>query len=448
VTRVLYWNIEKFALNKIANPVTKKRKSGSSVPESEASADRRSCIQQVITAAAPDVIVVIEISTVYQGNGRLATGAGLDGCFELLDAIRTWLGDDANDPSWMLVPPLQTGPKEAVAVFYDSANRYFSGPSVWPGGAAGVSAAPPTVSGAYPADIRTRLPDRTVPNDSLHNSGRAERRCAARTAFVQRAGLPDAGDPVDWNGRRSPYMVTFAETDANDDFERNLTLFAIHSPAKIWLAPDYLQTTLPTVAEIVDDLDDDEVRVIVGDFNVNLMRRTDLSESPAYDGLQTTGNYDLALAPVDDPPDPPEGYTSYFATHVRGQFTAGCWSLGALFTAYYPGYDYVGSDKLSNTYAIDNVFTLYGANLDPPDPNNFTILNPIVGSPFTAHPLPDPDTPTGTVALARQVPVPPPAVAPAQGPAFSIGLKRKFQSWLNYGRVRSTSDHFALVIDV
>ena len=445
MTRVLYWNIEKFAFNKIANPSTAKHHG--SVTEAEAARDRLSYIENVVAAVQPHVVVVVEISTAFVGDGMLASGSGLDGCFELLDEIRGWLGDDPHNPNWMLVPPIQTGPREAVAVFYDRRNRYFSGPNRWPGGANGVSARPPAATGNYPDALRTRLPDRTVPGNSLHNPNRSERRVAARTDFTRRAGVAHAGAAVDWNGRRAPYMVTFAETNADNSFKRNLTLFAIHSPSKIWLARPYLETTLPLVAEIVDGLNNREGRVVVGDFNVNLLKSADQTEADAYDPLQTAAHYRLLLKPLVAAPNPLNGYENYFATHIRGKDTAACWSSFFL-TTYYPGYGYTGSDKVANTYAIDNAFVRYGANGSPPANSRFTVMNPIVGSPYDDHPAPDPATPIGTLGLDRLILLPPPAVPPATGPQSTIGLVSAFQGWDNYWYLRSTSDHLALAMDV
>jgi len=444
VTRVLYWNIENFALNKIAHPNTKKRKSGSSVSMSDAAQDRRNFIQQVITAAAPDIIVIIEVETGFDGAGQIARGAGLDGCLDLCNAIRGLF--PANPDVWMLVPPIQTGPNEAVGVFYNSTNRFFAGPNVWPGGD-GPAAAPGTGTGAYP--LVHVLPTTAVPPGALQNVGVAQDVCAARINFTFAASnAQQAGQAVDFGFIRAPYMVSFAETDANGVVQRNLTLFAIHSPAAIWLAEPFLRIDIPGFAEIVDNLAANEVRVIVGDFNVNLMHQ-DLTPSTAYTTLQATGNYDLALRPLAPPPPTPfEGYPWYYGTHIRGQYTASCWS--AADTAYYPGYGYMGADTLRNAYAIDNIFTRYGAGLNPPAANNVTILNGIVGSPYTVVAPPSGGAPPGTYAMPRQVrkpPPPPPANAPAQGPPFSIGLL-SFNAWDNYGLVRSASDHLPIVIDV
>jgi len=441
VTRVLYWNIEKFALNKIANASTAIHHGH--VTEAEAAEDRASYIENVIVATQPDIVVVVEVQSPFVAINRLATGSGLDGCFQLLASIREWLEDDNVDPDWMMVPPLQTGPKEAVGVFYNRTNRYFSGPNLWPGGAAGVSARGPIATGAYPQELRACIANRTIPQASLYNGNRAERRAAARTDLTYSAASPNPGTGINWNGLRTPYMVTFYETNP----ARNLTLFAVHSPAKIFLSRPYLRDELPAVAEMVDGLDPSEARIVVGDFNLNLLTSADQTQSDSYNPIQNTGNYEVLLKPLIAAPDPLDGYEGYFATHIRRKDNAVCWSTQAVDT-YYPAYGYFGSDKVDNMYAIDNVFARYGANGQRPANFRFTIMNPLVGSPYNKHPAPDPNTPVGSIGLDRLISQPPPAIAPADGPPYDIGLKARFQSWDNYWYLRSASDHFALAVDV
>ena len=114
MTRVLYWNIENFGINKIYNPNTRKRKTGSSLKEADAANERLAEINTVLTAANPQVIVVVEVeSAPFNGFGLLGTGAGTLGALGLQIVAQNALGGN-----WALVPPLQTGPTEAVAVLY------------------------------------------------------------------------------------------------------------------------------------------------------------------------------------------------------------------------------------------------------------------------------------------------------------------------------------------
>ena len=438
MTRVLYWNIENFGANKIYNPVTKKRKSGSSVNENQASLDRLTEIMTVIAAVNPQVIVVVELeSAPFVGAGTLGLGAGSVGAVGLRGVIQATLGGN-----WALVPPLQTGPTEAVGVFYETTNRFFAGPFVWPGGL-GPSVAPGGGTAVYPDGFAGLLPGAAVPAGALQNVGTAQNVCAARAAFTYRAAHPtNAGAAFAFPAyQRAPYMVSLFETAPA---ARTLTIFGIHSPASV-AAAQYLQD-LSDIAQIVDGIGANEVRLVIGDFNEQLVTGT-LAEAAAYGHLQGRG-YTLALRPVAPAPGPPvAGYATYYATHIRSAYKAKCWPKGGVAT-YYPGYRYTGSDHGPPSAAIDNAFFQYGAGVAPAGPTNFTIMNRIVGSPLNAVAPPSGGAPPGTVALARGTTQPPPAIAPAVGPAFSLPLMTAFQSWNEYGRIRSTSDHFALSIDV
>ena len=438
MTRVLYWNIENFGINKIYNPNTRKRKTGSSLKEADAANERLAEINTVLTAANPQVIVVVEVeSAPFNGFGLLGTGAGTLGALGLQIVAQNALGGN-----WALVPPLQTGPTEAVAVLYETTNRFFAGPYVWPGGV-GPAIAPGGGTGAYPGPMAAWLPAAAVPAGALQNVGTAQNLCAARASgFTHRAAHPtNPGAP--WAFRwfeRAPYQVSLFESAGAG---RNLTIFGIHAPSGGG-GGQYLQD-LSDIAEIVDNVGANEVRLVIGDFNVQLLTGT-LAEDPAYGHLQARG-YTLALAPLAPAPVAPAGYATYYATHIRGQFKAKCWPRGGAATDY-PGYRYVGADHGPPAAAIDNAFFHYGAGIVAPGPANFTIMNRVVGSPMNSIAPPSGGAPPGAAALGRGTTVPPPAIAPAVGPAYNGGLKTSFQSWAEYGRIRSTSDHFALVIDV
>jgi len=442
--RILYWNIENFAFNKIANPNTRKRQKGASRKLAQAAEDRKDYILQHLTSLNPfpDIMVVVEVETAYDGDGRIVRGAGANGAVTLLDEIRDATGND----DWMLVPPLQTGPNEAVGVYYNSTNLVFTGPCVWPGGA-GATAQIGGPTGAYPPPFNNTITTgRDVPDGALYNVDVPEDECAARVRYTYNNNNPGLQGQQVILFSRMPYMVTFAELDANDDVIANLTLYAIHSPANAFSAGMYLDD-LADYEEITDALANDEIRVIVGDFNVNLMSAApNFTESAHYNPLQNAG-YALALKPLGAAPNPANGYPGYYATHIRRGSKAVYWSTTDL-TTYYPGYGMIGSDLVQNFYAIDNIFTCYGAGWQPPANNRFTIMNGIVGSPYNLHAVPAVGTPQGTLAFGIDMASAAFAAPPATGPAFSVGRRTAFNGWDNYGHIRSTSDHLALVIDV
>jgi hypothetical protein len=193
---------------------------------------------------------------------------------------------------------------------------------------------------------------------------------------------------------------------------------------------------------------DIEVRLVIGDFNVNLMNK-DFEKSAAYKPMEDAG-YELALAPPAKPPADTNGYAGYFATHIRRRGVATGYTTDNL-AAYYPGYSYIGSDHSINTlYAIDNAFTWYGKGTKKPASNEFTILNVLTGTLFQAG-KPYGEGPKGSLAIKRILTLPKGAPPPAKAPKLTKqekGLSNKFKSWEQYGRIRSTSDHLPIVFDI
>ncbi|HVZ37957.1 MAG TPA: endonuclease/exonuclease/phosphatase family protein [Candidatus Kapabacteria bacterium] len=447
--RVLFWNIQDFGLNKIANPSTKPQKGAGKKTRAVASAERKDYVLAHLTALdpEPDIVVIVELETTYIERGRLVTSKAINAANTLLDALRG--GTDAAG-EWMLVPPLQTGNKEGVMVFYNSTKLALTGPYLWPGGDGGTSSKDADPND-YPAELAGWLPAaRVVPDGARFNKGKPERQCAGRVEFSYNkfAGKAQRGKPIVFaDTARAPYMVTFAELSPDDDsvVTRNITLFAVHSPAS-YSAGAYLEN-LAKSTQFTEDNIGNEVRIIAGDFNVNVMSKPpDFTESARYRPLQIR-NYQLELAPLAVPPAAPAGYAGYFATHIQPRTKAVYWSTAAN-TVYYPAYGYSGSDQRANFYAIDNIFTRYGSKVVAPDPNNMTVMNGIVGSPYNLHPVPKADTPPGTLVFPIAMDAAAFQAPPAEGPDDDDGLHTSFRGWLNYGKIRSTSDHLALVIDV
>lgn len=455
--RILFWNIENFALNKINNPHANRDELYTTISQTQASFERNTYINTHITQAQPHIIVVVEIETGYDGRGQLVRGAGMNGAITLLNNIRA----ATLNPNWMLVPPLQTGPNEGVAVYYDSTNLIFTGPYVWPGGGAGVTAQPPGAApGAYPLAHAPGFPApaRPVPAGALQNGpvggvgGINEDMCAARVEFTSPPAWGGPPAPIAYGVTRAPYMVTFAEMNnavAPPVVARNLTIFGVHSPASFPHAGNYL-AELANTTQITAPNAADEVRVVCGDFNVNLLTSIVFALNASYNPmLGGAANYTLALTPTAPPPAPViNGYIGYYSTHIKSWRRAAYFSTNAV-PRFYPAYGYTGSHLLANFFAIDNIFTRYpGGGVVPPVPNNFTILNGIVGSPFNVVAVPAGSAPLGTLPFAIAMPDALFAPPLAQAAPFTIGNRRLFLNWTNYLHIRSTSDHMALVMDI
>lgn len=124
--KILYWNIEKFSINKINDPSTKRK--DKKVPTGvTASGNRSGLILNVMRANMPDIFVIIETTTGAGAEGTLITAGGAGAALDLLQKIRTEFGN-----TWMLVPPLIVGQgtlKEGVCVFFNSNSQlFFTGP--------------------------------------------------------------------------------------------------------------------------------------------------------------------------------------------------------------------------------------------------------------------------------------------------------------------------------
>ncbi|OLF54323.1 endonuclease/exonuclease/phosphatase family protein [Pseudomonas chlororaphis] len=464
MTRVLYWNIENFGYNKIRPLTTKRNLAGALIPDLDA-ADRLALILAHITAFNPDIFVVVETSSgPSNGPGSLISPTGgWQGCVELLLRIRNLTG-----VAWNLVPPLvvgQAGRAEGVAVFYKpvipagggvaAGRRLFTGPNAWSPAGNGISfnpnVAPAPAAGNYPAlqaNACFTVANRAIPATALNPGNLNESRCAARVDFVDNAGAP-----INYGGLREPYMVTFCETVDGPPVvvQRNLTLFAIHSPPQYVAANAYLNG-LANVRDISAALGALETRVITGDFNVNLLSQ--VGNDPLRYAALTALGYGLQLQPPAVAPPPAlEAYTGYFATHLRSLNSTIFWSTNAGAVPY-PGYRYIGSSNSSSLYSIDNILVRGGAAA------NFTVANTVVGTPMNAvNPAPG-GAPMGQVAIACDFQMPPanwtpappapplPLVPPDPAPAFAFGDRQRFRDWRNMGHIRSTSDHLALFVTV
>lgn len=478
MTRILYWNIENFSVNKFWD-ISRKRKKGSAGGNAaQQAADRLDYFLYAFdnqfpngTPACanrtPEIVVIVELESGVVPRGCLVNADGPVATQNLVTQIRAWTANN----NWMAVPPLYTGPTEGVIVLYNSANLIFTGPNIWPGGG-GPSAIPPAPPGVappapaspYPAAwntfIRTGALSRSIPAGAQYNANRWENQMAARVAgFTSSAGaglvpppggMPPAGinmdgldplgpaGPAGPLGPRTPYMVTFFRPAGGGAPAENITLFAIHAPAS-GNAYNYM-TALACTQQIAAALGVNERRVVVGDFNLDMFTAAGALRQ-RYQYFQQLGYAIAVVPPGGGPPAPPLGYYDYFCTHLFPYYSSANWSTVAN-NRYYPGYLY--QDEL----CIDNIFVNNGALA------NTTILNPVVGSPYNQNPPPAPGglppggAPPGhfdmdILADCYQGVNVPPAVAPG----YMAGMNTTWRDWDNIRRIRSTSDHLPIIAD-
>lgn len=471
-TNILFWNIFKFGFNRFYDPFNLSAGKAQS---------RMSVLKAILADAVPDIFVVVEVTC--------GAGGGTFGAQSLLDTLRNNAAD-ADRASWRMVPLQIVGSKknvEQVAVYYrgqkGTVTRYFTGPFVWTGGIGGQPADPSAVSATQYANnpnssllVPTGTTTRTIPNstDVQYRAGQPELQSAARIDFDMLA-VASKKNPLkklktmpSYGTLRQPFMVTFFETDSatTPASTRNLTLFAVHAPPDYGDAYDYMTTLLANTEQIVTapDVPKNEVKIICGDFNLNTLdddgersanydALTVIRSAPAYQSL----NSPPAGTTVDD--DELEAYQGYFATHLGHTPTLSktkaksrfMWSDGTDLSPY-PSYRYISSVKSApNTYAVDNILVWRTAGTT----SNFTIMNPIVGTPFDTVALPPANAPKGSLTTTCQFGNSPTTWTPAQlwpqGPSADDYVKlsaRSLVEWRNYGRIRATSDHLPLFVTV
>jgi hypothetical protein len=498
MTRILYWNIEKFSVNTIYENIQH-------IGEVIAPPPRPGIAQH-----RPDMIIIVEAQGIREGvdvQGGLIMGNAAAAALLLLQEIRLSLGH-----RWCLVPPLRSGlggKSEGVAVYYDAMSLTFRGPYVWTWTTVPTGPGRPGAQLALPARLGnvarirnyppTPLPDPlTYPPDpwrdalpSRHNSSPAlqltrtwnapdgtlvnEWEGAGQWEYTL-AGLrfnnPDAtrmGFPDEPGGaNRSPFFTEMLESPAHGG--RTIKVFAVHtSPPSAGPATQ----AIAAIPEVRAPFAAREVRVVVGDFNVDSF--DDMAAAhPAYMGLINLG-YTMLL----DPRDPGSGNVDparrpYCLTHLLPKTTPGFpWAAATPWNDMggvrdprhnvYPRFGYMGST--ARLYypngpfepveggAIDNVFVRYGPGAAAPL-HMTTIVNTVVGKPY----LPPAGAPgvwpdlTGGYPYDSSLPVglriPPDGINPphpvnpaADGPTW-------FTMRQNFGRIHDASDHLAILFDV
>ncbi|MBI5120967.1 MAG: hypothetical protein HZA67_08165 [Rhodospirillales bacterium] len=485
MTRVLFWNLNKFGINKVDDPSFNVTPGHGGLQDDEASHMRRGVVARVLDAADADIVIFFEVSSGDSAPNMLATNTGgMEGLIYMLGRLRA--ADGA--AGWRLVPPLRVGTarrSETVGVFYrgnlaGGDELFFTGPNGWVGGWGGASRAPGlgVVFNAYPnvgignPDMRDflKMPGvvtRNVPAGAQHNGGLAEDRLAARVNFLPSPAYPYALTPagfVDYGPYRQPYMATFTRADGMGAVQRELSIFVVHPPPQGGLPAQYM-TFLTYLFDVVAPLGGNETRVIGGDFNQNLLNPATGANAGVYNLLNNPPNY--VYQPLLTSPGAPGGvalpaFKGYFATHIRedGNLRVNSrflWSGGGV-NSPYPGYGYIGSNMVADFESIDNilVWPLAGGGA-----YDTTVMNTITGVPFNrvvpapggapqGGPLPanlvsQMTDPVNWVIPLAGAPIPPAPNAPLTP---NVWDRRNLIGWANYGHLRSTSDHFAIVANI
>lgn len=462
MARILYWNINNFTDQRIST--TKKRsRDDMEWGTGPAGPQHLRMILNTLRAVDPntnnpvdlDFIVIVEV---YARNGtptegQLIGGSGRDGCIRLLNSIANRLAGQ-----WSLVPPVVTGAggqREAVAVYYRRDRWYFLGPQTWPAN--------------YPAALRAGLPNRTIPGGYPYRPNQPERRSAGQWQFgIWRPGQnPDHDNNTHvlfpGAGQRKPWLIAFGRAGNANDLIR---LMAIHTkPNSRFGGTAYANQGTANLADVYDMTARpadaaNQIDVILGDFNVDNLTAANFQAGGPFGRLvgQPANPVNPAYTALIRPPAGLNAqYLSYYHTHGRPAYDSPGEAPARIIdmlnappywqeAGHYPGQEYSG-------LSIDNVLVRYRGGAAPPASHHTTILARARQQPY-------------------QAPNPPPLVPPATGyyqaavymdetigglyqeltntPALALqyDYNQRFREWDNYGLVYSTSDHFAILVDV
>ena len=481
MTRIMFWNINNIGSNSLfPSPKKKKRKGNDNYewlppgyrrPSDDQDAlDRLGVLAGVIGGAAPDIVSIAEVVT---GPGAPAEGTTVNdvAMMKLLKKLRTLT--PFND--WRLVPPLvvgQGGVAEGMAVFYRSTQLKFLGPWGWSGAnSAGIAAlggvgnlaqyGAPWSGGGYAA-----LPSRMIgagwPTPNV-NESRLAAQWLYRDALGARIDFPAAGN-------RGPLLTWFGDP-AHAAGQRVIKLLSFHAPPQqnaMGFGNAASVTGTAALAQVREmnggGIGANEVRCIVGDFNVSAW--ADAVDGASYAPLRALG-YIQQLNPrgrATPGTVPPVALAygwpvaGYYATHTQALNSfnqasgANPWvDVGNNHVVQgYPGFGWADRAGAYGRYdAIDGIFTWHGATAGAAA--QFTVANPITGSPYTALPAP-PNVATGAIAVGSEMAAPGLFGLPAGIPEIPGGpgntVYALFKDWDNFEKIRSLSDHLPVVIDV
>ncbi|HXB65310.1 MAG TPA: endonuclease/exonuclease/phosphatase family protein [Solirubrobacteraceae bacterium] len=450
MTKILCWNVNNFSTNGFyPGPNDKPRSVGDDgeydVPAAPADAkDRREVLLGAIEDVEPDIVVIIEVQP---GKNNITAGELVadTASYELLQSIRKRLLIVDSD-EFCLVPPLVCGVgglSEGVAVYYRWKKLQFLGPYGW----AGIQAQPvdviggPDKLGVYHGSWGAHsLPNREVP-DGWPSEGCREDRLAGQFAFTSAVGavlkFPEKNS-------RTPWLTMFRDIAG----KRLIKLLSYHAP------PDADKATsgiaqLAAIPEITTDpLKENEVRCIVGDFNVSTF---DPAGPVAYDPLKKApASYIMRFDPAALGAAPPHEARGYYLTALQLGKQARPWISDKEGTVIYgyPAFDYMGDG------AIDNAFTRHGGKAGAA--SEMTVCNPVTKSPYKCDPDPPKHVLQGTYKVQSYLTNKGIFAYDPKNDEYGIDggddnaddVMEEFRKWENYTHIRSTSDHLPIALDV
>jgi len=425
--RVMLWNIQDLRIGKL-NPAPH-----------DPNRERAAYIVDSVMRTNPSIVVVVEIETGWPAPGLslgylVTPDQGGEAAAWILDTLRN--AQPLRD--WRLVPPVISGgggKKEGIAVFFDNNQVNFRGPhrlentvirkprgdpeTFQRSDGLGPGASPP-----YNAPWNQALPA-TQPGGGLIVSDPGfpalnQNQLSGKPYFgAQTFGgfAPLAFPTLDC---RSPFFTSFWEVAPPN---RTFNLLSVHLPPNASEAGKAV-TNIMKIAEITAPLAQREVRMVLGDFNIDHRSESEighlrpLKTHPISREIGGSTRFELAnfigatqLKPVNEAT--PTGNPPY-PGYVNHPFWGPYDQL--------PAYDYI--------------YVAYGE--DPPDPGEAPfgrVIDRVIGTPWLAPEIP-PGMQTGWQNI-RDTPLFPPP-----------GPTELFQQIQNYGKIRGASDHMAVFADL
>jgi hypothetical protein len=419
--RIMSWNIQDLSIGKLMGLQEVQEYIADSVHERDAS-----------------IFVVQEVETAlpHPACGRgyvVAPTSGGPAVLALLEELR-----QINN-QWSVVPPLLSGTggkKEGIAVFFRSDRVNFRGPNQldtttigpkqkryqW---SAGIGGPASTYDVPWTFAVPAELPE----GAPIGNPALRQDQLAGKTIFPNPAQpLTTLDFPTP--DCRSPFYTEFIEVE---NPKRLINILSVHLPPRTNIASGAIQNII-RLPEVKRELAANEVRLVLGDFNLDMLRAGGLA------GIQPLVNENIPQG---------GGNITHFACHnvvapstmksvpvatVEGAMP----DLGYMATRFQGG-AYVAGNEYP---AYDAIFVAYGANAAALPPQGF-VMNRVVGTPWNAPVVPEAMShPGGIEAILNWNPWWPPFLLP---PPTRDEVFRRIE---NYGKIRGTSDHIAVYVDV
>jgi hypothetical protein len=468
MTRIMFWNINNFGRRGFFAPVGKRTREDDD-PEYGGEGNVNEKVERilnVIGAVEPDIFSLAEVKPGLVG---LAEGSVVqdEATYELMVRMR-----EEFLLNYRVVPPIVTGTErraEAIAVFYRADLLRFLGPFAWSGLA---SRSLVELGGAENAaqygapwnGAPASLPNREVPETwAVPTVGMNENRLAGQWQFMPPPPeAPVVGAPLPLAfpaaGFRKPFLTYFGEIEAP---QRLIKLLSFHAPPDQEAVPPLsaaATATLAQIQEMTGAIPENEVRCVVGDFNVSSWN--EVWAPVAYNPLTELG-YEKALNPVAAGVEHAWPAYAYYTTHIEPRASASSWISSENGAEHhgYPGFSYSGSPPPGAPVwdAIDNAFVWIGGAAEL---QNVTIANLVTGSPYNIGPEHPEGVPQGAVALGTQM-----AAGGMAEELFDYSeesawegvpgnamvaddVAEAFREWRNYWVIRKLSDHLPIVFDV